>query len=232
MRSAAAIAECTPRFSQRIAPLAIFAALLAASGALAPPRCPACAAARELSEPLCRACARELTALPALVEDGPPGVDSAIAAGRYEGVVRGLVGALKFGRLLGAAEVAAAAMAAARPPELAACPLVPVPPDPLRLRWRGFDPAEEITLALAGLTGTPLARCLRREPGRRQMGRRRASRLAGPRVRTLSTSPPSVVLVDDVHTTGATLAACAWALRDGGCGRVSALTLARADRRL
>jgi predicted amidophosphoribosyltransferase len=46
-------------------------------------------------------------------------------------------------------------------------------------------------------------------------------------VRLAGVPPLAAVLVDDVVTTGATLAACARALRSGGCGRVVALTFAR-----
>ncbi len=106
--------------------------------------------------------------------------------------------------------------------------IVPVPPAPVRRRWRGFDAAETIATALSVEAGLPLRACLRRSQGRRQVGRPRRERLAAPpRVRLAGPPPGAAVLVDDVVTTGATLGACARALRSGGCGRVVALTFAR-----
>jgi predicted amidophosphoribosyltransferase len=60
------------------------------------------------------------------------------------------------------------------------------------------------------------------------VGRRRSDRLADPpRVWSEVPGPRQALLVDDVWTTGATLSACARALREGGTRRVVALTLAR-----
>jgi predicted amidophosphoribosyltransferase len=107
--------------------------------------------------------------------------------------------------------------------------VVPVPPAPLRWRWRGFDPAEEIAIALSECTGLPFEPSLRRGRGRRQVGRRRWERLSDPPRVWLDAAPPATaLLVDDVWTTGATLSACAQALRAGGCRRVVGLTLAHA----
>jgi predicted amidophosphoribosyltransferase len=109
--------------------------------------------------------------------------------------------------------------------------VVPVPASPLRIRRRGFDPAELIAAALARELGLVLAPCLRRRHGPRQGGRPRAARLeAPPRVRAMAPVPRRALIVDDVLTTGATVGACAAALRSAGCAEVEAAVFARAWR--
>ncbi|MGZ5386925.1 MAG: ComF family protein [Solirubrobacterales bacterium] len=202
-----------------------------ATSAVAPPRCAVCEGGCESAELVCAACAAAIAAEPTRAP-GPPGVELAVAAGPYAGVVRELAHALKFGRRVALAAVAADAILAAcrrEEPEFAESGvLVPVPPARHRRAWRGFDPAEEIALALAARSGMALRRCLRRRAGPRQVGRPREQRLGDPpRIAARGRAPQWAVLVDDVHTTGATLSACAAALRAAGSVRVTALTFAR-----
>ena len=194
---------------------------------VAPPLCAACGDAGALGSIVCPRCREELTAAPRVIRHGPPEVDLAISAAPLEGVAREIVHGLKYARRLALAAVAAEAMLEALPPRLERGTVVPVPAGPMRWRWRGFDPAEELAIAIAERGGLPLRSCLRRAGGRRQVGRRRSERLADPpRVWAAAPAPLEALLIDDVWTTGATLSACAQALREGGCGRVTALTLA------
>lgn len=112
-------------------------------------------------------------------------------------------------------------------PDLA---IVAVPAHPARRRSRGFDPAELLARALARRSGLPLAASLRRCAGaQRQLGADRQTRRDAARLgfEARGPAPLTAILVDDVHTTGATLSACAHALKRAGAQRVVALTWAR-----
>jgi predicted amidophosphoribosyltransferase len=149
----------------------------------------------------------------------------------YDGPARALVHALKLGGMIAAADVMAAQIAAGVPRALLADgTLVPVPGHPRHRRRRGFDQGERIAAALARRTKRPLSRCLvRGRDAPPQAGASRAERLrnGGRTISAAGRTPPRAVLIDDVHTTGATLDACARALLDAGAESVVAVTYAR-----
>ncbi len=196
--------------------------------AIAPPLCASCGRSCRPEAVVCTRCGRRLAKAEPLLGAGPPGLDRAWSSAPYEGVARNLVAALKFRHLLPVAELMAERIQWLAPAHMLSGAIVPVPAAPGRLRRRGFDPAGELAAALAELLQAPLEPCLRRRGGRRQVGRNRAERIGHPpQVHAAGTAPRSVMLVDDVLTTGSTLTACAKALRSAGAARVVAVTFAR-----
>lgn len=113
--------------------------------------------------------------------------------------------------------------------------LVSVPVHAHRRRERGFDQAELIARAIGQLLGIPYWPALRRAArtkAQHQLGRQARQSNVGSAFGVAAAYAPEVtgrwlVIVDDVTTTGATLAACAQALYDAGAFAVSALTFAR-----
>jgi predicted amidophosphoribosyltransferase len=202
--------------------------LHAIAAGLVPPLCAACGRTCRSEAVVCTRCARRLAATGPLDGCGAPGLDRAWSAAPHEGVARDLVAALKFRRLLPVAELMAARVHWLAPGELLSGTIVPVPTAPLRSALRGFDPAAEIAAALAEKTGLAVTRSLARSGMGRQVGKPRAQRIGHPPlIRAKGVVPPSVLLIDDVLTTGATLAACARALRRAGAIRIVAITFTR-----
>ncbi len=110
--------------------------------------------------------------------------------------------------------------------------LIPVPLAEKRLQWRGYNQAQQIAHEFGGrfaLRVDPDAMIRTRETEIQQgldwAGRRRNVRAAFAATRSLAGE--SVVLVDDVLTTGSTLNELARAVLDAGAVRVDALVLAR-----
>ncbi len=200
----------------------------ALTAGLVPPLCAACGRGCRPEAALCARCSRRLAAAAPLSGGGAPGLDRAWSSAAHEGVARELVAALKFRRLLPVADLMADRIQWLAPGAVLSGAIVPVPTARLRSLARGFDPAAELAAALARRTGLPLTACLTRRGSRRQVGRRRAERVGHPpSIRARDQPPRSVLLVDDVLTTGATLSSCARALRSSGAVRVAAITFTR-----
>lgn len=158
-------------------------------------------------------------------------VDRARAIGAYDGALRAIVHALKYDGRRALAKPLASLMRQRGAAMLEGAALVvPVPLHPSRRRSRGFDQA----LDLARYLGIPVCRALRRTratptqtslPAAQRHRNVRAAFTATRGARAVRGA--TVVLVDDVSTTGATLEACAMALKAAGAAEVRALTAAR-----
>jgi ComF family protein len=222
---------------------------------LMPPACAGCGAATRGA--LCPGCRQDLPWIRSGVCDGcqrqaslpggdrclacalrPSPLDACLAACWFEASAAAWVRDYKYaaggGPFAGTELARMRALALAlgrRAPSALPDRIVPVPLHPSRLRARGFNPAAGVARVLARECGARCAYGLlqRSRATRSQTGLGRSGRVRNVRgaFRATGPTPPSVWLVDDVVTTGATLEAAARALRRRGTRRVVGLCLAR-----
>lgn len=106
-----------------------------------------------------------------------------------------------------------------------------VPSLPAKWRERGFNQSQLLGTGVARITNLPFRRLLNRySTDHTQVGLSRAERFANVANQFschARLNKESVLIIDDVITTGATLNACAKALKDAGSGPVWAITLAK-----
>ncbi len=169
-----------------------------------------------------------------------PHFDRALSYGYYSGNLRGLIHLLKYDSVLPAASVLGQFLASAVEElicgRLALYPIVvPVPLHRTRHRSRGFNQAELIARHAAKRLGLEVSTAvlIRRRDTVSQVGLSREERIANMsdafRVpHKDAVKDRTIVLVDDVMTTGATLSECARALKKAGAKQVLAATVARA----
>lgn len=220
-----------------------------------PPRCPGCGEVVDADHRFCASCWGQLTLiappwcatcnLPFEFDRGPqaqcaeclavpPVHDGARAAVAYGPAARTLALKLKYGRRTAYAATAARLMARLMPEDAEL--LVPVPLHRWRIWGRGFNQAALIARELSRRSDVPaepeLLRRVKATPVLRGLGvRGRAKAVAG----AFALSPGarevlkgrSIVLVDDIHTSGATTDACARVLKRGGASKVTILCWAR-----
>ena len=187
--------------------------------ALRPPWCRRCGRPKAMSVPRCRDCP-------------PPEIDTARAPFRFEGPARQAIHRLKFSGWRGVGSALSLAMA-----EVEGLPSVEVvtwvPLARRRLAERGFDQARVLATGVARRTETPCVGLLTRArstgpQAKRDAVARRGAMRGAFAVEDRIEVPSSVLVVDDVLTTGATAAAAAQALRQAGATSVHLVVAARA----
>jgi ComF family protein len=172
-----------------------------------------------------------------LCRRGLTGFNAAFSFGEYDGELRRLVHLLKYDGVRGLAQPLSRLLATALPRSESFDAIVPMPLHWVRRWQRGFNQADLLARGLSRPLGVPVIRALARARATApQAGLTRAQRRANVagsfRVRDrAAVAGRHVLLVDDVMTTGATLSAAAAVLKRAGAHRVTAVTVARADRR-
>jgi ComF family protein len=188
--------------------------------------CARCALPLESPAPLCGRCLKR-----------EPAWDAAWAPFRYEWPLAQLEARFKFGGDLAAGRTLTALWCGAPPPAALPEAIVPVPLHRSRLRRRGYNQALELAKPLAQHFRIPLLRDVlqrtRATDAQTELNAvQRRRNVRGAFIARFHGAPPAhVAVLDDVFTTGATLAECARVLKKAGVARVDVWALARAPVR-
>jgi ComF family protein len=217
-----------------------------------PPRCSACGVIVGEAHSFCTDCWREVEflgaggcstcGLPLQASEAdncgaclarPPRIARTRAAVAYDDISRGLALRLKYGRKVAIAKTMARFMAPLVDGGEERL-LVPVPLHRSRLWWRGFNQSTLVAAELSKRLGIPAAPLLlsrhRRTPplkGMSALQRRKAVAGAFSVRDAAPVKGKTVILVDDVLTTGSTADACARALKRAGAARIELISWAR-----
>jgi ComF family protein len=209
--------------------MALSALLDAILSTFFPDRCGGCARLGELHSKRSRGA---LIPYPRDPERLPAGLDGVRVAFVFASPLREVVHQLKYRRVRRLAQPLGRLMAThleARP--LAIDAVLAVPLHSQRLAERGFNQAEALAQEVARALGRPLSHGLERTRATGQQAhldaRQRADNVRGAFCWRAGVPPRRILIVDDVLTTGATIGACAEALRESGAEAVYGLALAR-----
>lgn len=167
----------------------------------------------------------------------PPPWDRLLFHGIYDDALRRSIISFKYKNSLGRTRILTelAVTAFRRGAERTPDCVIPVPLHTRRLVWRGFNQSLEIANALGRSLKVPVEKTalkrVRHTPPQTRLGmRQRRENIKGAfQANRDRITGRTVLLVDDVYTTGATIRECARILRRAGAAGVDVLVLARAQ---
>ena len=198
---------------------------------------PTCAACGRAGDEVCRLCRCSMIEQLRSVERGTTVETNRTIVGEFSGCLHDVVNGMKFKKHRGAANYLGGLLSR----RIIGDGLVPgvdvhavtwVPTSARRRRERGFDPSELMARMVGAQLGLPVVRTLVRADSGEQKTQGGVERWNGPGFRGRCIHYSRVLLIDDVVTTGATLAAASGALRTAGVSHIHVAAVAATPKRV